>query len=232
MAVSATSNTTTAAADVFASLNGTSAAATTTKNDEASADRFLKLLVAQMENQDPLNPMDNAQVTSQMAQINTVDGINRLNTNVSSLKDTFVQLQAMQGAALLGKDVSLPGDQLAVRGDGSTAVGLGGYELSTKADAVRLEVLNASGRVIDTQVLGPKAAGSYDFEWEGGNLASSQDGLRFRIVATQGTEAVTAKPIMLDRVLSVSTGGDALKLELENSGHVNYADVRSVRQAS
>ncbi|MEO7151273.1 MAG: flagellar hook capping FlgD N-terminal domain-containing protein, partial [Burkholderiaceae bacterium] len=56
-----------------------------TSNEAGSADRFLKLLVAQMQNQDPLNPMDNAQVTSQMAQINTVNGIEKLNTTVQGL---------------------------------------------------------------------------------------------------------------------------------------------------
>lgn len=220
----------TSAAEVFSALNGKQSSAVT-KNEEVSADRFLKLLVAQLKNQDPLNPLDNAQVTSQMAQINTVDGINRLNTNVASLKDTFVQLQAMQGAALLGKEVSLNGDRLAVSGEGPAAVGSGGYELTGKADAVRLEVLGAGGRVIGTQELGPKAAGSYEFEWAGGALAA-QDGLRFRIVATQGAESVSAQPIMFGRVVSVSAGGDALKLELDDATDVNYADVRSVRQAS
>ena len=79
----------------------------TTKNDAGSEDRFLKLLVAQMQNQDPLNPMDNAQVTSQMAQINTVSGIEKLNTTVPGLNSQFVQLQALQGATLVGRDVTV-----------------------------------------------------------------------------------------------------------------------------
>lgn len=226
----ATSSAITAAADTFASLNGSKTAAVT-KNDEVSADRFLKLLVAQMQNQDPLNPLDNAQVTSQMAQINTVEGVNRLNANVTSLKDTFVQMQAMQGAALLGKEVTLNGDSLSVSGDGSAAVGVGGYELNTKADAVRLEILNAAGRVVSTQELGAKAAGSYEFEWPGGNRAEPA-GMRFRVVASSGAESVTVQPIMFGRVVSVSAGGDALKLELDNNAEVNYAEVRSVRQTS
>ncbi len=64
---------------------------TTAEDDAGSADRFLKLLVAQMQNQDPMNPMDNAQVTSQMAQINTVSGIEKLNTTVQGLNGQFVQ---------------------------------------------------------------------------------------------------------------------------------------------
>ena len=67
----------TAVTNDFSVLNPTTAstAATSSANDAGSADRFLKLLVTQMQNQDPLNPMDNAQITSQMAQINTVNGV-------------------------------------------------------------------------------------------------------------------------------------------------------------
>src|SRR5919108_212739 len=87
-----------------------------------SADRFLKLLVAQMQNQDPLNPMDNAQVTSQMAQINTVSGIAKLNDTVQGLNTQFVQMQALQGASLVGRDVIVPGNKL----DIADGVGQGG----------------------------------------------------------------------------------------------------------
>ncbi|MDQ6680312.1 MAG: flagellar hook assembly protein FlgD, partial [Pseudomonadota bacterium] len=79
-----------AAAAPGASLAANSSDATVT------ADRFLKLLVAQMKNQDPLSPMDNAQVTSQMAQINTVSGIDKLNKTVEGLSSQFAQLQAVQ----------------------------------------------------------------------------------------------------------------------------------------
>src|SRR6185295_9765523 len=87
MAVGATSST----SDVnVASSPASSAAADATM----TSDRFLKLLVAQMKNQDPLNPMDNAQVTSQMAQINTVTGIDKLNSTVAGLSAQFMQMQA------------------------------------------------------------------------------------------------------------------------------------------
>ena len=72
-----------------------------TNDATVTSDRFLKLLVAQMRNQDPLNPMDNAQVTSQMAQINTVTGIDKLNSTVQGLSTQFMQLQALHGRVQL-----------------------------------------------------------------------------------------------------------------------------------
>jgi flagellar basal-body rod modification protein FlgD len=212
-------------AELYTSLNGSGQAAA--PDDAGSSDRFLKLLVAQMRNQDPLNPMDNAQVTSQLAQINTVEGINRLNTSVSSLSGQFVQLQAMQGATLLGRDVSVAGDRLMISGEGRDAVGRGGYELGGPADAVRLEVLNAAGRVVSSQDLGAQPAGRHDFQWSAA-AQGAESGLRFRVVATRGDSSVTAQPLMHDRVTAVSAGADKLQLTLQNSGTVDYADVRAV----
>src|SRR3954447_4241819 len=131
-------NPVTAAADLINSFNQ---AGKKTSATEALQDRFLKLLVTQMKNQDPLNPMDNAQVTSQMAQINTVSGIQTLNTTVQSLNTQFVQMQALQGAALVGHDVTVKGNGLAIEGQ----VGVGGFVLDAPADSVKVEVLDASG---------------------------------------------------------------------------------------
>src|SRR5690349_5722545 len=105
---------------VLDKLNGKTAPSPTTADAAGSEDRFLKLLVTQMQNQDPLNPMDNAQVTSQMAQINTVTGIDKLNTTVQGLNSQFVQMQALQGASLMGKGVLVAGNKMTMAEDGKT----------------------------------------------------------------------------------------------------------------
>ena len=85
-------------ADVIASLQKTAAASTSKTTDAQS--RFLKLLTEQLKNQDPLSPMDNAQMTSQLAQISTVDGIVKLNTTLTALLDGSQSSDAVQAAAL------------------------------------------------------------------------------------------------------------------------------------
>lgn len=190
-------------------------------NDTASADRFLKLLVAQMQNQDPLNPLDNAQVTSQMAQINTVSGIEKLNTTVQALQGQFVQMQALQGAALVGRDVVVAGNKL----DIADKVGQGGFELTSAADAVKVEVLNAGGHVVDTIQLGAQTAGRHGFEWDASKTTDTN--LTFRITATSGSATLSSTALMRDRVNAVSTAGDKLTLELERSGSVAYADIKA-----
>jgi len=208
----------------------TSTAATsavTGASDATSADRFLKLLVAQMQNQDPLNPMDNAQVTSQMAQINTVSGIDKLNTTVQGLQSQFVQMQALQGATLVGHDVVVAGNKLDF-GDGAggtAATGMGGFELTSPADVVKVEITNAAGRVLDTVQLGAATAGRHSFEWDSSKFGTDTN-LSFKVTATSGATVLSSTALMRDKVLAVSTAGDKLTLDLARNGATAYADIK------
>jgi flagellar basal-body rod modification protein FlgD len=208
--------------DAFTALN--SAGSVQTKNQAGAEDRFLKLLVAQMQNQDPLNPMDNAQVTSQMAQIQTVNGIDKLNSTVAGLGTQFAQMNALQGASLVGRDVIVPGDALAPNDEGLVQ---GGFELAGPADSVKIEVLNAGGRVIDTLDLGAAGSGRHGFEWTPPAGVDAALGQRFRIVAKSGTADVASTALMRDRVDAVVAGGDTLTLELRRSGNVPYTQIRA-----
>jgi flagellar basal-body rod modification protein FlgD len=214
-------------ASTLTSLLDTSAAAGySTPLDKDSArelnDRFLKLLVAQMKNQDPLNPLDNAQVTSQMAQIQSVAGLEKLNTTVGGLNGHLVQLQALQGATLVGREVTLAGNRLAI-GDG---VGRGGFELSAAADLVKVEILNGAGRVVDQLDLGAVSAGRHAFEWPAVEL-SDADGYRFRVTASTGTTSVLKTTLMRDRVDAVASDGLTLNLDLQHAGTVAYDTVKA-----
>jgi len=218
MAVSAPASTT-------SDVNVTSTPAASAASDASvTSDRFLKLLVAQMQNQDPLNPMDNAEVTSQMAQINTVTGIDKLNTTVEGLSSQFVQLQAMQGASLVGRDVIVAGNKLSI--DETNSVGQGGFQLDNPADAVKVEILSPSGAVVQTLNLGAEGAGMHSFDWPSGS-ATAASGLTFRVTATTGGVSTPATALMRDRVDAVSTSGTGFNLELENSGTVPYTAIKA-----
>ena len=218
MAVSAPTSTTN---DL--NINSTPAAAAAA-DTTATADRFLKLLVAQMRNQDPLSPMDNAEVTSQMAQINTVTGIDKLNTTVQGLSSQFMQLQAVQGASLVGRDVIVAGNKLSI--DEKAGVAQGGFELANAADAVKVEILSPSGAVMQTLNLGAAGTGVHSFDWPSG-AATAASGLTFRVSATTGAVATTATPLMRDRVDAISTTGTTFNLELASSGTVPYSKVKA-----
>jgi flagellar basal-body rod modification protein FlgD len=213
-----TSSTSTA---VAATSSSASTMATTAK--EAS-DRFLKLLVTQLQNQDPMNPMDNAQMTSQMAQISTVSGIEKLNTSVESLNTRFVQMQALQGASLVGKEVIVKGDTLSTA-DGATT---GLYQIDSAADHVKVDVLSKAGLVVDSFGDGAQGSGRHEFTWEGASKVADPTGYRFRITATSGSTPLSSTALMRDKVDAVNTTGSALTLELVNSGTVPYASVQAL----
>ena len=210
-------------AATLSNLNGTAAATMNKVDDPGSQDRFLKLLVTQLQNQDPLSPMDNAQLTSQIAQINTVTGIATLNTSVQGLSSQFLQMQTLQGASLVGKNVIVSGNRIDIEG----GVGQGGFELATPADAVKVEVLNPAGKVLDTLNLGAQRTGMHSFDWAAGTYDNAAN-LSFRVTATSGTTKLDTTALMRDKVNAVSTSGGALQLELARAGTVDYGTVKAI----
>ena len=185
-------------------------------------DRFLKLLVTQMQNQDPLNPMDNAQITTQMAQISTVSGIDELNKSIGSMSSMLMQSQQLQAAALIGKNVLVPGNKLAVDAAGNAR---GGFELAEGADSVTVQVKNANGLVLDTISLGPQDAGRLSFNWKAPANAS---GLTFTVNAKAAGEPVTATPLVVDTVRAVYNDGGQLTVELQGAGVMPFRDVKAI----
>jgi len=209
-------------AATLSNINGTSST-TAAADDPGSQDRFLKLLVTQLQNQDPLSPMDNAELTSQIAQINTVTGIATLNTSVQGLSSQFLQMQTLQGASLVGKSVIVPGNKIDIaNGDGQ-----GGFELATPADAVKVEVLSPAGQVIDTLNMGAQSAGVHGFDWASGNYDNTSN-LSFRVTASSGATPLAATALMRDTVNAVSASGTSLQLELARNGTVDYSTVKAI----
>jgi len=200
-----------------ASLGGATSA-------EDQSNRFLKLLVAQMSNQDPLNPMDSAQVTSQMAQISTVQGVQTLNKTVSGLDNQFTQLQTMQGAALVGHDVATDGNALRV--DADTHQGDGGFELESPATSVSVDILNPAGTTVGTVKLGPQDAGSHGFDFAVPVSAQGQK-LTFKVNALNNTAPLDSRPFAFNSISAVSSANGKLAVELDDGRRVDYADVRA-----
>ncbi|MBA4252435.1 flagellar hook assembly protein FlgD [Serpentinimonas maccroryi] len=184
---------------------------------QAAQDRFLKLFVAQLSNQDPLNPMDNAQMTSQMAQINTVTGIQQLNQTVKSLAEQFGQTQAAQAASLVGRQVVAQGNALSVH----NGVVQGSFSLPQASDSVRVDVLGHAGELLGSTSLGPRGAGLQHFDWvpegvDAARVASMQ------VHAMANGQALTAMPLARQRIESVGI--------IEGQVHLRAADGSTLKQ--
>jgi len=221
-----TSTANNAASALFESLNGKKE---TKSSDsvEFAQNRFLTLLTTQLKNQDPLNPMDNAQMTSQLAQISTVDGIERLNSTLSKLIDGQSENQTLQAAALVGHGVLVAGSELKL----SNAYSLGGYELAEPADRVAVEVKDANGLVVRTLRYEAQPAGVQMFTWdgktEGGEQAVDGD-YTISVSATRGNDKVTADRLTLGFVDSVSRTSRGLEISAGPLGKFGMNDIKQI----
>jgi flagellar basal-body rod modification protein FlgD len=210
---------------VMQTMNGTSPAATAKKSEPGSEDRFLKLLVAQMKNQDPLSPLDNAQVTSQMAQISTVSGIDKLNTTLQTLTGSMTASQPLQAAGIVGHMVLVPGSTLTLAG-GAAA---GGFSLDQPVDQLTVTVRDSLGNALHTVNLGAQKAGMQTFAWDGvaDNGQTAVDGsYSFEVSGLAAGKKITATPLALGRVDAVRPGADGLTLTLGGFGEAKMADVK------
>ncbi|SOD41556.1 flagellar hook assembly protein FlgD [Nitrosovibrio sp. Nv4] len=212
------------AANLFASYGTTN---TSKPVADEVQDRFLKLLVTQMKNQDPLNPLDNAQVTTQLAQISTVNGIEKLNANIQAMASSFNAGQSLQAATMIGKDVLVPGSMLQLTG-GS---GIFGLELPHAADQVKVTIHDASGRAMQVMDLGAKPAGSMALAWDGmtADGAPATDGAySISVSALRGDQKIDAKTLAFGSVQGVSQSSQGVQLNVGMLGLVGLTDVKQI----
>lgn len=227
---SVTNTTSTTAADVFASINGTSSTSATSATASAE-NRFLTLLMTQIKNQDPLNPLDNAQVTTQLAQLNTVNGIEKLNATLNQLLSGYSETQGLQAAGIIGKNVMVAGNTLPLSTTNGTATAFGGALLASKAEAVTLTIKDSAGKVVQTESLGAKDAGSFYFSWDGKDANGNQlpDGkYTFTVEAASGASKVTATAMQIGTVSAVARSGTGFVLDLGSMGDVAFKDVQQI----
>lgn len=214
-------------ASSVSSLFGASAAATSKTSTQETEDRFLSLLVAQMKNQDPLNPLDNAQVTSQLAQLSTVRGIEDMNSSLQALATSMGANQMAQSASLIGRGVLVPGNSISP----AQLEDVIGFELSRPADKVKVDIFDAAGGLVRSLELGPREDGINVLAWDGltSNGSAAPDGqYSFKIDAIQGGQPVTSTALHLGLVNSVSQGSQGVQLNLAGNESVSYADIRQI----
>lgn len=193
---------------------------------EETQDRFLKLLVAQMKNQDPMDPLDNAEVTTQMAQLSTVTGIDKLNDSLASLMTNYQSSQTLQAAGMIGHGVLSPGASV----DLVKGAGLMGFDLPAAADKVGVTIRDAAGSVVRTLNLDAQKAGSSPVAWDGKTDAgtTAPDGrYTFEVSASFNGAKVDATALQFGVVDSVVTSAKGVKL---NVGGMDTIDLAGIRQ--
>lgn len=226
-------NTPAVTTDLMATMNPkkTTAAAGSVEED---TNKFLTLLVTQLQNQDPMNPLDNAQLTSQLAQLSTVTGVNKLNSTLETLKTSYQQAESMQAANIIGHGVLTAGKGITL----SKSASLLGVDLATAADNVKVTIYDGAGKAVHVIDLGAQEAGTLPLGWNGetgekdaaGKAIVLADGdYTFDVVATRGGEKLKdATGLTFGSVASVSTSATGVKLNVPGVGSINMADVKQI----
>ena len=201
-------------------------AKTTAASDPTSTkdmtQNFLKMLTAQLQNQDPMNQTDTASMTTQLAQLNMVDGINQMKSTMTSLLSQIQSSDFMNYSSSVGKFAMAAGKTLSF--DGQTPVNLGA-QLTSDVNSITATVTDAQGNKVAQETLGAHAAGMVDFSWDGTDssgktLAAGQYNIALSAVNTDGS-AQTPTSYIASMVAAI--GKDANKNAL-----LTLADGRSI----
>lgn len=204
-------------------------AASTNKN-ELGQNEFMKLMLEQLKNQDPLKPTENGEFIAQMAQFSTVTGIADVNKSLETLSSSFGNYQALQSASLVGRSVLLPADSFALTEDNSLE---GVVDMQASSGSASASVYGANGELIHQFDLGIQAAGENKFSWDG-ILADGQRAApgEYSITISHGTgEDALAVDVMIEQQIdsvNLSTSGGEIILNTVNGQSLNFSDVRQI----
>ena len=190
---------------------------------------FLKLLMTQLQNQDPMAPMDNGEFMGQMAQFSTVQGITEMGESVDGLVGIYQGQQLSNNAAMIGKQALVDGNWAQLEGGKLS----GAIELTTAANELRVDVKSESGEVMASLGLGSKMAGSQEFAWDGikhdGTTAPAGNYYLSASAIRDGQATVPAMQVY-GTVNSVQMKGSEVTLNVSGQGNVSFNNVKRISQ--
>jgi len=196
---------------------------------ELGKNEFMELMIAQMENQNPLEPQDNGEFISQLAEFSSLEEMTKMSTSIDGLSNQYQSSQALQASAMVGRTVLVPGSE--------APGGSGGYMSGTillpeSTGSLKVSILNGSGELVDQFDLGQQVAGSIPFAWDGTNSkgeAMPYDEYTIKAEASQGGTTTQMDTLLSAHVNSVSIGtGGAISLNLSGMGAVPLENVREI----
>ena len=218
--------------DFFANLGMSapeSQAAGTNQVEELGLNTFLKLMVTQLNNQDPFKPMENGEFLGQIAQFGSVTGLEKLNQNFESLAASITSGQALQAGSLVGREILAPVETGYLAPGGSVR---GQVTLDQSSPAVTVRVTDQVGQLVREMAMGSAAAGNLNFSWDGmddaGNFVNPGH-YNIRVEAMQNDRAVDMQTKIFSRVESVNLSGrNGLTLNLEGLGSIDFNNVQQI----
>jgi flagellar basal-body rod modification protein FlgD len=197
-------------------------------NQELGKNQFLELMIAQFNNQDPLEPAKNEEFIAQLAQFSSLEGIQNLNATVESMAAAMRSSTTLQAASLVGRSVLAPAPQALMEGDG-----LAGNVVNDKAGReIVVEIADASGALVKRFSLGQQAEGGARFRWDGTNAEGQVQPPGVYLVnayAIDGDETSQLDVELPERVASVSFDNGEARLNLAGGASVRLSEIKELQ---
>ncbi len=207
--------------DVYANL-GLNVPQAARKSSLGQAD-FLRLMTEQMKHQDPLKPMDNKEFLGQLAQFSTVQGIEQMQSAMGSMASVMESDQALRAAALVGRDALVSADAVKIGEGGS----LKGSVINGDAGQLRIDVIDASGKIVRSLPMTGEADGDTDWQWDGKNdQGQPVPAGAYKVRAYSGSSALDVQ--FATRIDSVSIESGGLVLNLSGLGSQPLSSIRRI----
>ncbi|MBF0111672.1 MAG: flagellar hook capping protein [Desulfamplus sp.] len=172
-------------------------------DDYLGREAFLKMLVAQLQNQDPLNPMEGSDFSAQLAQFSSLEQLINVNKSVQSMADAFQKSSETDATSFIGKEVT--GNANSVEISSGAASG-GQYTLPTTSE-VMINITNAEGHVVKTIYPGQQTAGDYQLNWDGtdnGGKVVADGSYTYQVLSNTGSGYAALPTTVTGKVDSVS----------------------------
>ncbi len=191
---------------------------------------FLRLMVAQVQNQDPLQPQANGEFLSQLAQFSTNDGITKMQASIEQLANSLQSNQALQASALVGRKVLVESNKMALGADGGATASITSAEGLSNVTA---NIYTQSGELVKKIPLGQTGTGLFQFSWDGTNdkgERAAAGNYKLEVTANYQGQEVAVKTMTSANVDSVTLGqnGEGLKLNVAGIGSVSLDQVRQI----
>ena len=198
-------------------------------SNELGKNEFMKLMIAQLENQNPLEPQDNGAFISQLAEFSSLEEMQKISSSVNNFSSQFQSSQALQASAMVGRTVLVPAAESPLSPAGTIS---GIVDLESSTSALDISIYNASGELVNQFDLGPQAAGTVPFMWDGSNSAGEQmpfDNYTIEAQTAQSGGAEQAATLLSANVNSVSISqGGGISLNLSGMGTIPLDQVREI----
>lgn len=196
---------------------------------ELGKDDFLTLLVAQLQHQDPLNPMDDKDMTSQLANFSSLEQLTGINEGIQSLNAQAGTQDMRTAVSYIGRDVRAAGDMVSVT-DGATSTVY--YYLDATAESAYVNLYDVNGNIVRTEQLGGQQAGEHTYEWDGKDWAGKDapDGLYYIYLTAADADgsAILTTTEVSGRVAAVQSYNGANYLRLTDGRIVSFNNVYEV----